>query len=64
MLRNLRARRVASGHIMQTVADRLKVQRCTVVRWELCQREPPLRYCLALARLLHTTIEDLIGESP
>lgn len=57
----LKQLRVQHGFTQEALAARLGVSQGTVGNWEGGKREPDFQTVAALARILNTTTDDLIG---
>ena len=62
--RNIGGRRRAIGLTQEQLAEYLEVDTLTVSRYETGNILPPLTVVDVVARLLNTTIADLLGEAP
>jgi transcriptional regulator with XRE-family HTH domain len=62
--RNIGARRRAAGLTQEQLAEYLEIDTLTVSRYETGNILPPLTVIDVMARLLHTTIAELLEETP
>src|SRR6218665_3987889 len=62
--RNIGDRRRAVGLTQEQLAEYLEIDTLTVSRYETGNILPPLTVVDVVARLLNTTIADLLGEAP
>ncbi|MCW5230337.1 helix-turn-helix domain-containing protein [Verminephrobacter eiseniae] len=62
--RNIGDRRRAVGLTQEQLAEYLEIDTLTVSRYETGTILPPLTVVDVVARLLNTTIADLLGEAP
>lgn len=62
--RHIGDRRRAVGLTQEQLAEYLEIDTLTVSRYETGNILPPLTVVDLMARLLHTTIADLLSESP
>ncbi len=61
-MRYLAQRRNELGLTQRQVADALNVTQAAVAQWETGVFMPKGRYLLALADLLHCSVDDLLGR--
>ena len=59
---NIRRMRKARGISVIEISEMLMIDKQAVYRWEYGKSLPQLENCLALARMFHTTIEDILVE--
>ena len=59
---NIRRMRKARGISVVEISEKLMIDKQAVYRWEYGKSLPQLENCLALARMFHTTIEDILIE--
>ena len=57
--KNIRRMRTERGIRVTEISDALMIDKQAVYRWEYGKSLPQLENCLALARMFHTTIEDI-----
>lgn len=62
--RNIGDRRRAAGLTQEQLAEYLEIGTLTVSRYETGNILPPLTVVDVVARLLHTTIAELLNEAP
>ena len=62
--RNIGNRRRAAGLTQEQLAEYLEIDTLTVSRYETGNILPPLTVVDVVARLLHTTIAELLDETP
>jgi transcriptional regulator with XRE-family HTH domain len=62
--RNIGDRRRAAGLTQEQLAEYLEIDTLTVSRYETGNILPPLTVVDLVARLLHTTIAELLAEAP
>ena len=60
--KNIRRMRTERGIRVTEISDALMIDKQAVYRWEYGKSLPQLENCLALARMFHTTIEDILVE--
>lgn len=60
---NLKALREERQISLEELAEAIQVKPRTIRSWEYGEREPSIRYLIALANHLHCTVDKLIGRN-
>ena len=59
----LKELRLEKGFTQQQLADELKVDRTTVMKWETGERETNFTMLITIARYFNTTVDYLLGNT-
>ena len=61
-MKNLKRIREKSGMSLESLAHLSDVKYSSLANYEACRQEPPVSKAVAIAQVLNTTVEALVGK--